>query len=326
MTDKKYEALITQFQRISSFVSRHGNIFRIVVTVVLFTVLFRTIDFADVVNATSNSRPVFLAASLSLMVPNLLLQVLKWRYILHAAGVRPSWFQICKSVFGGFFIGAVSPGRTGEIARGVYLRGESVVKMASLTIVDKGFNQATTVIVGLLSLSLLVPWPWSVLPIAVDIAFIASLFNLHRLEPLIKALLNKITTSAHVDNALAAFDTLNSATVRDMILYSIAFYMVYVLQFYLMILAFVDVPPTVMIRTLPVVYLINLAFPVSFGDFGVKETAAVNLLIPFGITGEAVFGAAVINNVVTFLIPSTIGGLMTAFHRSAPAEEDHPSS
>ncbi len=294
---------------------RHSGITRIAVTVILFTILFRSIDFLQVVESFRNARPVFFFASLAFVVPNLILQILKWRYILHSVDVRPGWTQIIHSVFGGFFIGAASPGRTGELARGLYIKNESVIKIGSLTIVDKGFNQSITVIVGLISLSLLIPFPWKLAPIFADCLVLMFLFRLHQLEPAIKSFLHKFTESAHVDNSLAAFDALKRGTVLGMLLYSVVFYSVYVLQYYLMILAFVPVPPEIMVRTLPVVYLINLTLPLSFGDFGVKETAAVNLLVPFGITGEAVFGATVLNGVITFLVPSLVGGIMTAFRR-----------
>ena len=292
------------FDWIFSVIKRHTVIIRLVIVIVLFTVLFYNIHPRKVVAAFGQAKPIFLLFASSLLIPNILLQIFKWNYIVRTHSPKPNFKTVAVSVLGGFFLGASSPGRTGELARGVLMPGHSLIKIASLTIVDKGFNQVIVVIVGLFSLMLLLPWPMSLLLLAGDLILLIILFNIHRLKPGLERFLNKFTHSERVDNALAAFDALSLKKVLGMLAFSIAFYLVYVTQFYLMILSFVHVPLIIALKTLPIVYLIQLTLPVSFGDFGIKEMATVKLLVPFGIAGEFLFSATLTNNVITFFFPA----------------------
>ncbi|MCD6307745.1 MAG: flippase-like domain-containing protein [Candidatus Latescibacteria bacterium] len=312
-------------KRIYRQIRRHATLVRIAVVFLLFALLLKNIHPRLIARAFMQADPFYLGIAVLFLVPNIFLQVLKWHFILGTGGAKARLRDAAVSLVGGFFLGAASPGRTGELARGVFIPGQSGVKIASLTIVDKGFNQAMVVIVALFSLMLLMPWPLAVVPILLEAVVLIVLFNIHRLEPHLERLLHRFTYSERVDNALAAFDTLSTRSVTVMLFYSVAFYSVYVIQFYFFILAFSDLSVFVALKTLPVVYLIQLALPITIGDFGVKEMATVKLLSPFGISGEFAFGATLTNNVLTFLIPSIAGGvIITFFHPKRDPEA--PSS
>jgi uncharacterized protein (TIRG00374 family) len=311
-------ALKVLFKSFIDYVKRHSVLVRFGVVIVIFTILLHNIQPQNIIEAFKHARPSYLFLSLSFLIPNILIQVLKWDYILRTLSPKPSFKSAFVSLLGGFFLGAASPGRTGEFMRGFLIPEHSPVKTASLTIVDKGFNMITITVAGLFSLGLLLPWPLSILPIMGELIVIIALLNIHRLEPFLARLLHKFTNSEQVDNALTAFDALSRKNVLVMTGFSIAFYLVFATQFYLMILCFVDLPLSVAVKTLPVVYLIQLALPISIGEFGIKEMAAVKLLVPFGIALESVFSASLTNNVIVFLLPSLTGGIILAFYRSRP--------
>ena len=307
------------------FIKRHSTAVRVIVVVLLFWIVLRNIQPGQIVRAFAGADGRFLFAAAALMLPNLLLQVAKWHFILRTMNPKPSLAAAVYSVLGGFFLGAASPGRTGEYARGLLMPGCSKVRIASLTVLDKGFNQVVVVIAGLVSLSFLLPRPYSFIPIAAEVFFIAALINLHRLRPVLERLVNVFSQTKHVDNALAAFDALSPATIFGMTLYSVGFYLVYAVQYYLMIRAFTYAPADVAAKTLPVIYLVNLLLPVSFGDFGIKELTAVSLFSSFTIPGGAAFSATLTSNVMTFLLPSMAGGIMIALWRPRRVEEARSS-
>jgi len=309
----------------AGFVGRHSTSIRVFVVVVLFALLSRSVEYDRILDAFRRVRPFYLVTAAVLMIPNLSLQVLKWHFILRTLSPRPSLKSAALTVFGGFFIGAATPARTGEFARGVFLPEHPFLKLASLTILDKGFNQATVVFFGLISLGMMLPRPLSLVPLGVDILFVAALLNFHRLRPLLFRALHRFIRSERLDHALAAFDALSPGTFFGMAWYSAAFYLVYVSQFYILLLGFIHVPFGIAARVLPVVYLVNLVLPVSFGDFGVKETAAVNLFAFYGIPGERVFTAALLSNVMTFLLPGVAGGVITLAFRRGRRREDGSS-
>ena len=105
--------------------------------------------------------------AISLIVPNLLLQLLKWNFLLNHLNPRPSIKTAAYSLFGGFFFGASSPGRMGELARGFMIPEHSNLKIASLTILDKGFNQCMVFFVAFTVLAFTLPFPFLLLPLSI---------------------------------------------------------------------------------------------------------------------------------------------------------------
>lgn len=308
------------------FMKRHATAIRLIIVASIFLILFRTIDPHEIAKAYLSANPLYLSIAALLMIPNIGLQVMKWHFVLRTLRPRPTMREATVSVLGGFFLGAATPGRTGEFARGAYLKKRSLLQTASLTIVDKGFNQAIVVVVGLVSIAFLVPRSYMLPVILADIAVIFILLNIHRLRPSIERLLHKFVHSTHADNALAAFDAFSSSTVVGMTAYSIAFYLLYVGQYYIMLQAFIDLPYMTALKTLPVIYFVNFALPVALGDLGVKEMTAVYLIGQFGAPGEAVLGATLLNTIMTFFIPSAVGGVLTVMHRFSTVREAHSSS
>ncbi len=290
-------------------------IWRLLVLALLFTVLLYNIRPQEILNAFREARPQYLLIALILLIPNIGLQVMKWDVILGTSEPKPSLACTIRSLFAGFFLGAVSPARTGELARGVVIPGHSKLKIASLTVLDKGFNHATTYTAAFISLILALPMPLKLIPLTAQIALIIAACNITRLRPLLERLFHRFSRQSTVDNALAAFDALSRRTVLTMIGLSIAFFATFTVQFYFIILCFTDLNWLTAVKTIPLIYAINLVMPITIGDLGVKEMASVKLLGPFGIAGGAAFSASLTQNVMTFIIPSLAGGVILALAR-----------
>jgi|GEM_PF-6418526 uncharacterized protein (TIRG00374 family) len=295
------------------------------VVVVLFSILIFSIRPAEILEAFKDARPRYLVYAVILMIPNLLLQFLKWRFILSSLDPRPSMKTTAVSLFGGFFLGASTPGRTGELARGIFIPGHSKIKTASLTVVDKAFNQLLILIFGLTAAGFYIPFPYSVIPFAAVISVVAIMLNIHRTRPWLERFFHRFTKSEGVDNALAAFDALTWRKSVGLFIFTTFFYATFSFQYYCLIRCFSDFSLLSGIRTIPVIYVINTMFPVAIGDFGVKEMAAVHVLEPFGIAGGPAFSATLTQNVITFLTPALIGGLVFLFSNPIKNQEARSS-
>ena len=306
-------------------VRKHSTIARLTIVVLCFGILLWNIHPREIIAAYAQAHGWYLFYAVLLMIPNVGLQAVKWNYIMNALNPKPSFRTVCVSLFGGFFLGASSPGRTGELARGVFVPGHSVVRVASLTVVDKGFNIIIIVLTGLLSLAFLLPGYLSLVPLVLEVVVLMAIFNIHRLEQHIGKILHRFTHSERVDNALAAFDTLSRKNVTIMLVISVIFYSVYASQFFLMLLCFTDISFEIAAKTIPVTYLIQVLLPISIGDFGIKEMVMVQLLGPFGIPAGASFSATFLNNVLTFLVPSLLGGVLMIFVRPSLGRAVPPS-
>lgn len=307
------------------FFRRHPMVWRLGVLIILFAILFSSVSPGEIVGAFRRARPRYLLIVLLFMLPNLFLQAYKWYVILGSVSPRPTLRQATASLFGGFFLGAVSPARTGELARGLLIPGHSKVKIASLTALDKGFNHITTYTASFIALFLALPWPLKLFPLAAEVALVTMICRFPRFRPFLERLFSRFSTRAAVDNLLAAFDALSPRLVVTMLGLSVAFFLVYTTQYYFIILCFTDLSPAVAVRTIPLIYAINLVMPFTIGDLGIKEMASVQLLGPFGIAGAAAFSASLTQNVLTFIIPSLAGGLVLMLNRP-PHPVEAPAS
>jgi len=298
---------------------------RLIVVFALFSILVYSVKPGDIFEAFLHARPLYLALAILLVIPNMFLQVFRWNFILCTVCPKPSLASVIRSLFGGFFLGAVSPARAGEFARGFLVPGHSRMKIASLTVLEKGLNQSMIYFFGLISLVFLLPSFFKVIPILAECMVLIILFNISRLKPHIEKLVLRFTVENTVKNSLAAFDALTVGKTGIMLFISMIFYIIYSIQFYCLFLCFTDLSFQVACKTIPVIYLVNVLLPISIGDLGVKEMASIKLLAPFGIAAGASFSASLTQNVLTFLIPSFIGGIIIATGYLKPHQEAFPS-
>jgi uncharacterized protein (TIRG00374 family) len=303
------------------FLKRHPGKIRIAVVIILFGILFTSIHPNDIIISIKGADKKELGIAIALLVPNLLLQLMKWRFVLRLEKPRPTFGLVFRSVFGGFFLAASTPGRTGELARGFLMPGFSKIRIASLTVVDKGFSQLIVYLAGLIALMTVLPFPFTVIPLIVIIIIVTAIFNIHRLRPVIEKKLHRYTHSESVENALAAFDALSPGTVIGMLIYSIVFYLTFTTQFYVILNCYTDVPAIVAIRAVPLIFFINSAFPISIGDFGVKDFAAVQVLGRYHVPGAAVLSSTFTQYLMTFLIPGLIGGIIFSMTKHPPLSQ-----
>ncbi len=193
--------------------------------------------------------------------------------------------------------------------------------MASLTALDKGFNHITTYTASFVALFIALPWPLNIFPLSAEAALVIILCRFHRFRPFLERIGSRFSEKTIVDNLLAAFDALSFRRVVIMLTMSVLFFLVYTTQYYFIILCFTDLSWMVAVKTIPLIYAINLVMPFTIGDLGIKEMASVKLLGPFGIPGGAAFSASLTQNVLTFIIPSLVGGLVLMLNRPRSVPE-----
>lgn len=304
---------------IYGFLKKHPGKTRLALVVVLFSILFTNIHPSDIWATIKQADMRYLIGGFLLIIPNLTLQFLKWRFILRVLEPRPSARLTLVSLFGGFFLGAATPSRTGELARGFLMPGYSKVRIASLTVVDKGFSQLTVLMTGLQIFGLFfLPFPFWIIPPLILAAVLAAMFNIHRLRPPIERLLARFTGGSMIENALGAFDALSHRTVLGMIGFSVLFYLTFTVQFYLVLRSFVEVSPSIGLHAVPLIFLANSLVPISIGEFGMKDFAAVQILGQYGIPGAAVLSATFTQNLMGFILPSLIGGIIFSLNGHRP--------
>ncbi|MFC1606822.1 lysylphosphatidylglycerol synthase transmembrane domain-containing protein [Candidatus Latescibacterota bacterium] len=297
---------------ILSVLRRFSTILRLIVFIALFSVLVYKIQPSEILSAVVDARPQFLAIALGIAMVKIAVQVLRWYYLLGTLDPRPSLKDTVVSLFGGFFLGAVTPSRTGELARGMWMTGYSQIRLFSLTVVEKAGNQAVVLIAGLVTLSYILPWPYRLLPVAGAMLLVAAILSVFRWEPFWERQLSRVFSPKTVEQTLTAFIALSPERLLAVLWMSLAVYTCYSLQFYFVLKSVTDITIPLALKTLPIIYSADILLPVSMGDFGVKEAASVTLLGPHGVKGGAALSAAVMQNVLSLVIPGIIGGVIIA--------------
>ena len=314
--------------RILPFIQHHARILRIIILAVLLTILLSSVKLTEITTAFTQIRSHYLLFALIIAAVKILLQLARWHFLLGALDPKPSLWNAVVSLFGGFFLGAVTPSRMGELARGLWIDGYSQVSVLSLTVIEKGFNQAVIVFFGLLSLGFVLPWPVGLIPVAGELLLAVGLFSVYRIRPFWKRILSKFFSAETVENTLAAFTAISPDRLVVMLCLTLAVYCSIILQFYVVLRGFYHVPLEIALRVLPLIFFVDILLPFSFGDFGVKETASVTLLGYYGIGGGIALSASFTNNVLSLLLPALIGGIIVVMNRfrrgrGAPSSSAH---
>ena len=315
MTDQRQ---IIGFHKTIHLLKRHITFFRFIIVLVLFVVLLQKIHPGEIFNAVIHAKPRYLIIAALLLIPKTVLQIIRWKYLLNNLDPKPSIRDGILSLFGGFFLAAVSPACTGELIRGLWIPDHSGLKIASLTLVDKGFNHFLILIGGIVTLFWVKTGTLRYAILGAGVTLLLFVYTLCRAQSYWEKILGRFFNKETVENALTAYSALSRGKCWGMFLYTMLLYVVYVSQFYIIILAFADVSVQTAFKTLPLIFFIDLVLPLSFGGFGIKEMASVTILGTHGIDGGPVFSAAFAQNFLTYLLPGLIGGIMISVVRFLP--------
>src|SRR3989344_5261953 len=103
--------------------------------IILFIYIISKIDLAAVAQNFLNIDLRFLALAFVLTIPSLLIKTLKWKQLVNPFNVELSMKEGVSAWLAGFFIGLITPGRVGDLARAFYLKEKMEIGKALTTVV-----------------------------------------------------------------------------------------------------------------------------------------------------------------------------------------------
>ena len=103
--------------------------------IILFIYIISKIDLAAVAQNFLNIDLRFLALAFVLTIPSLLIKTLKWKQLVNPFNVELSMKEGVSAWLAGFFIGLITPGRVGDLARAFYLKEKMKIGSALTTVV-----------------------------------------------------------------------------------------------------------------------------------------------------------------------------------------------
>ncbi|GBE30599.1 hypothetical protein BMS3Bbin04_01634 [bacterium BMS3Bbin04] len=248
---------------------------------------------------------------------NVYLQVLRWRVAIRAEMPEVTLKQTFSSFLGGASMGIITPGRVGEVGRVFLLRPKSRVRLAGLHVLDKLFFMAVLACAGpaviyhtpgfsdhlheYLRMPLLIAS--SILPVL----YVVLTFSPAPLKNLLILIRRSKRFKGAARDLLHALDRIESRDTMTMSGLTLLQFAVILSQFFFLSLAFQAVNWATSAQTYLATLFVKSLLPISLGDLGVSEWAAVSFYQRFGIADTTAFGASLLIFTINILIPAIAG-------------------
>jgi len=251
-----------------------------------------------------------------LLLPNYFIQFLKWKYILKQALPDIHNSLVIKSLLFGSTLGFITPGNLGELARSLYFKDHSRLLITGLNIIDKLAGMIIFVSFGLLAMNglILITSGWSKLMsvslILFDFLLICLIWVLALNPPLLQRIFKasgKSSWRKKISELFSALDYFNRNSILKLLGYNILWFGVILLQYHMLILAFTGVSLLQSFWAVSATLFTKIILPVSVGDLGIREGAAVFYYSLLGVEKTAAFNASMFIFLINFMMPALVG-------------------
>jgi uncharacterized membrane protein YbhN (UPF0104 family) len=278
---------------------------QIVISVGVLVVIVWRVPFGGLREAFRNLETGSLLLALFSFLVLLFLRAYKWHTLMAAAG-KGHLGQSLRSLFGGFALGLITPGRLGELGRCVFVREQERTQVVLLTVFDRLLDFWALLTLMSVSLFWLVPHPAAVFGVAVWLAFLPVVMGFPALISHASQLARKSRRfRRHFLDGSTAMPLV--PTLRFAIM-AVGAMVAELAAFFFLLRAFFPTGFTTALATYPYIVLAG-DLPVSFSGMGVREGAAALLLSPYAVPSSAAVDASLVWFVFAVLLPAVLGAL-----------------
>ena len=304
---------------------------KILFAAVMMYVIVKDVNFREIIRAIQHpNNRICIYAGFFLLVPNLYMQWFRWHYLIGLLKKNISPKETLFSFLGGMAGGFITPGRIGEVSRYLFLPAVDPLQAAGMVILDKAYAAVPIIAVGIWGLVLMLMYIFSyniflsipLVTAAVLISFMAVL--LFSRPCWIRTIIYNISLIfPYRDKAkrfMKCFDLLSIVHARNMLLYSLILYSIYIAQFILFAHAFQPMVLTTSLTATVTTMFVKTLLPISFADIGIREGAAVYFFTQFNVTKVTAFNSSILLFAVNVLVPSVLGLVVIIFYRNTRRE------
>lgn len=237
-----------------------------------------------------------------LMLVNWYLEALRWKLSVdqfEPISIGEAW----KVVLAGLALNWVLPFTSGDLIARIS-RQQDKFQSTSAAILNRGIMLSITLILGLYGMSFLAHeyhWNgWFVFGLVFCIPLLWILFK------------------NFIDRFIRYFRELTSRSLLQVITISIFRYIVFVFQFYLLLMAFLPaLEPRLAVAGIGWIFLIRSALPLFFGGVGVREASGLFFFEPYVAELEMVLMPIFLIWIINTVLPSMAGLLIIARSKTA---------
>ena len=284
---------------------------RSAIGIIILVVLGSFLDFAEIVSTITHADPLFVLLALVLLVPNLYVQMAKWRVLLRSLNPMVDFRTVSSSFLFGLAIGTLTPGQIGEFGgRALSIETDRPGLIVGLTVIDKIQFMSVVIIGGLWSLTFLLESEQLLVVVLASVATVAliavTLFPKIITSILIRIGLQRLRRQV-INDVVESFSTVDRKTLWVSFVLTLVFYAIILGQFFLLMTAFY--PASVLDSSLgfAAALFAKSALPISIGDLGVREAASVFFLSLRDIPEAASFSASFLLSVLNIFLPAIVG-------------------
>jgi uncharacterized membrane protein YbhN (UPF0104 family) len=264
--------------------------------------------------------PLLLAAAL--IFPIQALKIAKWGYIARQTNPHIGFYTAAVSYLAGMAVGIVTPGRTGELTRVLYLEGEYRQEFLSLVIVDRAMDLATILLFAGLSVSLLGSLHVGLI-LALGAVLLASGVVASRLlAEWVESADTSCAPQRLLAQLLSQLRVLRPRVIGTGMLLSVIVFVLALLQFYWLLTAFGPVRWQAPLVSFPLLVLAGV-LPITIAGIGIREGTAALVLPKYGVVETAAIGAAFLSFMMNTLLPAIAGAVLIAVS-SRPKSDQKP--
>ena len=288
--------------------------FKLLISAAVMLFLVHHINVGEIALTLRQANPLFIWGAFALGVPNVLLQYIKWHILLSTEKRNIARRDIWGSLFAGMTLGLITPGRIGEFGRALFIERANRLRVLGLTMIDKTLAIFIIYFYGVWGFmfwesqfdqfSATLPLNFAI-PLLIAIAFLVW----KRQGWLKKSAKKWMPLKWHyrLSDLFTYSRTLSLQTVMKVSLLAALQSLTYFIQFYLLVRAFSDVALLTGLAAIASIMMAKSFLPLSFGDLGVRESAAIFFLAPLMVPKAAAFNASMILFFINILLPSLIG-------------------
>ncbi|MCB0795494.1 MAG: flippase-like domain-containing protein [Flavobacteriales bacterium] len=247
------------------------------------------------------------------------LEALKWRHLV-ARVVRISYSRAFRATLTGTTIGLVTPNRTGEfLGRVSQLEPGQRTPAAVIGTLGGLAQLGVTVVAGLLGLVVMlgrgVPLPVDIQAIpllAWEVALLVAILGAVFLFTVGPAVWRSVLTSKRIASGLAVLREVDAELCLTIASLSFLRYLVFLLQFVLLLLAFdTGIPWHMALSCVPVIFLVTTIIPTAvLTELGVRGSVAAAFLAPLAGDLIQVLMASFVLWVINLALPALAGGVL----------------
>jgi uncharacterized membrane protein YbhN (UPF0104 family) len=280
---------------------------RVLGTLGFLTLVLWRVPVAELRSAFDGIRLGWLAPAALATAAMLGARWLRWHRLLATGGAEVSAACSARSLLGGFTLSLVLPGRSGELARWLFLPRELRGRVLPLNLLDRALDAWALATFGVVSLFFPAPHQPALLAAAV---WLATLPLVNGLPVLLESFTSlpffRRALGANVDSTHPAFARFRPLRFAPLALVSTGLDLA---VFYFLLCAFQEAGLGAALASFPWIVTAG-GLPLSVAGIGPREGAAVLLLGRFAVSRAAALNAAAMLFVFSALIPAALGGLL----------------